>query len=166
MSCLHGYGQSDIDRRITTGIGRYVSRADKGLSLAITECVTCRVVKKFYSEGRARCAVQTALNIGVATTTDDRGDHRIILQIIWSGIDIATVVGLDAVGVAVKLQVDPEARVREDGISKNGVVDGAGIMHPDAGETGVTHRSAAAVKGDDVTRATNRAAYGVAWTVN
>ena len=125
-----------------------------------------RVVKKFYPEGCTGCAIQAALNIGAATATKNCGNNRIILQIVWPGIGIAIVIGLDAVGVAVKLQIDPEAGVRENGISKDGVVDGGGVMHPDSGKKGITHRSIAAVEGDDVARACVRAAYGVAWTVN
>jgi hypothetical protein len=71
MTRLHGHGEINIDRRIATGIGRYVSRSNEGLSFTITKCVTCRVVEKFYSEGRARCAVQSALNIGAATNAED-----------------------------------------------------------------------------------------------
>ena len=70
MTRLDGYGQSDIDRRIAIGIGRYVTEANEGLSLAITKWVTLHVVKEFYSEGCTRGAVQTALNKDTATTTD------------------------------------------------------------------------------------------------
>ena len=87
------------------------------------------------------------------------------MQIIRTGIGIAIVIGLDAVRVAVKLQIDPEAGIRENGVAEQGVVDGAGVMHPNSGARGTTHRSAA-VEGDDVARACVRAAYGVAWTVN
>jgi len=104
------------------------------LSLAIAERIALAVVKKFNSEGCTGRAVQTALNVGVPTPADDRGDYWIILQIVWARIDIAIVIGLDAVGVAVKLQIDPEAGVRENGVAEDGVVDGAGVMHPDSGE--------------------------------
>jgi hypothetical protein len=88
------------------------------------------------------------------------------LQIVWPGIDIAIVIGLDAVRVAVKLQIDPEAGVREDGISKDRVVDGRRVMHPDSGIEGTTHGSAAAVESDDVPRAGVGAADGVIGPVN
>jgi hypothetical protein len=55
------------------------------------------------------------------------------LQIVRPGIDIAIVIGLDAVGVAVKLQIDPEAGVRENGVAEDRVVDRGGVMHPDSG---------------------------------
>jgi len=68
---LYGYGEINIDRRIAIGVGGYVSRANEGLSLAITQWVALWIVEKFYSEGRARCAVQSALNIGAATNAED-----------------------------------------------------------------------------------------------
>jgi hypothetical protein len=74
--------------------------------------------------------------------------------------------GLHAVGVAVILQIDPEAGVRENGISKDGVVYGGGVMHKDSGKKSITHRSAAAVEGDDVPRASGRAAHGIVVAVN
>lgn len=88
------------------------------------------------------------------------------MQIIRPGIDIAIVVGLDAVGVAVKLQIDPEAGVGENGVAEDGVVDGGSVVHPNSGETWTTHRSAAAVEGDDVALAGSRAANGVIVAVN
>ena len=88
------------------------------------------------------------------------------MQIIRPGIHIAIVIGLDAVGVAVKLQIDPEAGVRENGVAENGVVDGGGVMHPDSGARGITHRSAAAIEGDDVALPSARAAYHVVVAVN
>ena len=166
MTRLYGHGEINIDRGIATGIGWYVSRANEGLSLPITQSVTLRVVKKFYPEGCTGCAIQAALNIGAATATKNCGNNRIILQIVRPSIDIAIVIGLDAVGVAVKLQIDPEAGVRENGISKDGVVYGGGVMHPDSGTRGTTHRRAASVEGDDVARASGRAADGVIGTVN
>ena len=71
MTRLYGYWEINIDRRITIGIGRYITRPNEGLSLAITQWVTLRVVKKFYSKGCIRRAVQTALNIGIPATADD-----------------------------------------------------------------------------------------------
>ncbi len=124
------------------------------------------VIKKFYSERRVRRAVQATLDIRVTAATDDRGNHWIILQVVWAGIDIAIVIGLDAVGVAVKLQIDPEAGIRENGVAEDGVVGGSGVMHPDSGEKGTTHRSAPAVEGDDVARVRVGAAYGIVMTVN
>jgi len=70
MPCLHVDGQSDIDRPSAISGCWYVSRADESLSLAIIKWVTLRVIKKFYPEGCTRCAVQTALNIGAASTAD------------------------------------------------------------------------------------------------
>ena len=54
------------------------------------------------------------------------------MQAIRSGITIAIVVGLDAIGIAVELQIDPEAGVRENGISKNGIFNRDGVVHPDS----------------------------------
>jgi len=88
------------------------------------------------------------------------------LQIIRPSIDVAIVIGLDAVRVAVKLQIDPEAGVRENGVAEQGVVDGAGVVHPDSGEKGITVRSAPAIKGDDVARVRVRPAHGIVVTVN
>ncbi len=166
MPRLYAHREIDIYRGIATGIGWYVSRANEGLSLPITQSVTLRVVKKFYPEGCTGCAIQAALNIGAATATKNCGNNRIILQIVRPGIGIAIVIGLDAVGIAVKLQIDPEAGVRENGISKDGVVDGGGVMHPESGKKGITHRSIAAVEGDDVARACVRAADGVIVAAN
>jgi hypothetical protein len=73
--------------------------------------------------------------------------------------------GIDAIHVAIRLQIDPEACVREDRISKNGVVDGAGVMHPDSGETGNAY-GGGAVEGDNVGRSDGRAAHGVVVPVN
>src|ERR1043166_4454880 len=123
MPCLPGNGQRNIDRRITISSSRYVSRANERLAFAVPERIALRVVKKFYSESCTRCAVQTALNVSAGTTTDRGCEHGIILQIIRPGIEIAIVIRVDAVGVAVKLQVDPEAGIRENGVAKNGVVD-------------------------------------------
>src|SRR5262249_15822858 len=88
------------------------------------------------------------------------------LQVIRSGIDIAIVIGLDAIGIAVELQIDAEAGVREDRVAKNGVVNRAGVMHKDSCDTGVTHRSAAAIEGYDVARVSVRAADGVVVTID
>ncbi len=71
MTRLYNHRKSHINGRIAIGIGRYVTRANEGLSLAITQGVTQRVLKKFYSEGCTRCAIQTALNIDVTATADD-----------------------------------------------------------------------------------------------
>ena len=70
MTRLNINWQGDIYRRIATPVGRYVSRTNEGLSLAITKWVTLHVVKEFYSEGCTRGAVQTALNKDTATTTN------------------------------------------------------------------------------------------------
>src|SRR5436309_12689602 len=133
---LYAHREIDIYRGIATGIGWYVSRANEGLSLPITQSVTLRVVKKFYPEGCTWYAIQAALNIGAAAATKNCGNNRIILQIVWPGIDIAIVIGLDAVRVAVNLQIDPEAGVRENGVAEHGVADGACVMQPNSGTGG------------------------------
>ena len=71
MTSLNIYREIDVYWRIATGVCHYVGGTDEGLSLAITEWVTLRIVKKLHAEGCTRCAVQTALNMGAATTTND-----------------------------------------------------------------------------------------------
>lgn len=88
------------------------------------------------------------------------------MQIIRPGIDIAIVIGLDAVGVAVILQIDTEAGVRETGVTQDSVVDRAGVMNPDSGARSITHRSAPAIEGDDVARVSGRTANSVIMSVN
>ena len=68
MTGLYVYREINVYRRVAIAVRHYASRTNEGLSLAITQWVTQRVVKKFYSEGCIRCAVQTALNIGAAAT--------------------------------------------------------------------------------------------------
>jgi hypothetical protein len=121
---LYRHRKSHINGRIATGISRYVTRADEGLSLAKTRRMALNVIKKLYTERRVRRAIQAPLNIDAATTTDDRGDDRKVLQIICASIDIAMIVGVvNACGRAGDLQLDPEAEIRENGVAENGVID-------------------------------------------
>ena len=66
--CYH-HREGDIYCRIAIGVGHYVSEANEGFSLTIARAIALRVIKKLYPERGARCAVQTALNIDVPTTT-------------------------------------------------------------------------------------------------
>ena len=86
------------------------------------------------------------------------------MKIIRPGIHIAIVIRLDAIGVAIKLQIDPEADVRENGVAQQGVVNGGGVMHPDPGAKGIT--GYAAVEGDNVARVRVGAPHGVVVPVN
>ena len=88
------------------------------------------------------------------------------MQTIRPSIDIAIVIGFDTVWVAVKHQIDPEAGVRENLVADQRVVDGGSVMHLDSGVTGIAHRRAAAVEGDDVARVRVGAAHGVVMTAN
>src|SRR5262249_36181988 len=89
-----------------------------------------------------------------------------VLQIIRPGARITMDNGLDAVGVAVILQIDPEAGIRENGVAEQRVVDGGGVMHPDSGKKGTTaHQIASAVEGDDVASTCCGATYRIAGSV-
>ena len=136
------------------------------LSLTETRRITRRAGEKLKTEGCACHAVQSSRHHHAAAATSGCCDHRIVLQTIRPGAGIAMDDGLHTVGVAVKLQVDPEAGVRENGVAEDCVVDGGVVMHPDSGEKGITHRSAAAVEGDDVARVGGGAAYRIVVTVN
>src|SRR6516164_2608522 len=73
---------------------------------------------------------------------------------------------LHAVLVAVILQIDSEAGIRENGIAQQGVVDGRGVMHPDSGKKGTTaHQIGSAVEGDDVASTCCGATYRIAGSV-
>src|SRR5215831_1809127 len=90
-----------------------------------------------------------------------------VLQIIRAWARITMDNGLVAAGVAVILQIDPEAGIREHGVAEQGVVDGRGVMHPDSGKKGTTApQIGPAVEGDDVARASSRAAHCVVVTIN
>jgi len=71
MTCLNINREIDVYRRIAIAVGHYVSRANKGLSLAIIQGVTLRIVKKFYPKCRIRRGIQAALNVGVTATAYD-----------------------------------------------------------------------------------------------
>src|SRR5215831_14742211 len=90
-----------------------------------------------------------------------------VLQIIRAWARITMDNGLDAVGVAVILQIDPEAGIRENGVAEQGVVDSGVVMHPDSGKKGTTaHQIAPAVEGNDVACVRVGAAHGVVVPVN
>src|SRR6267154_3303341 len=115
------------------------------------------IIKKFYSERRVRRAVQATLDIGVTATACHRGDHWIILQVVWSGIHIAIIIRCDAARVlSAAEQIDTETTIREDRIAKNGVVDGS--VASDAYSDEVWSSTHGAVEGDDVACAANCAA--------
>lgn len=57
MTGRYGHREIDIDRAIAIAGSRYASETDEDLSLAITQWVTLRVVKKFYTERRVRRAI-------------------------------------------------------------------------------------------------------------
>jgi hypothetical protein len=88
------------------------------------------------------------------------------LQIIRTGIGIAVVIGRNAaIAFGATNQIDSQAAVREDGITEDGVVNGAcatGYCHSDV----IWRSTHGAVEGDDVTRAASCAAYGVAVTTD
>src|SRR5690349_8880196 len=124
MTRLHANGQRDINRSRATAAGRNIRRADEGLALAITERVALSIGKKFYAEICVRRTVEAALNGCATSAAVGRGEDRIILQVVWTGVAIAIVVGLDAVRVAIVLQVDPEPGIRENGVAQDCVVNG------------------------------------------
>src|SRR5262249_42097650 len=140
--------------------------ANEGFSLAISRNMALGVIKKFCPKRRIRRTIQTPLDGRAAATTACRVQHWIVLQIIWVGVCVAIVVRLDAVGVAVILQIDPEAGVRENGVAEQSVVDAPSVIPPDPGKKGITHRGPPAVEGDDVTRVRVSAAYGVVMTID
>ena len=74
------------------------------------------------------------------------------------------VVRLDAIGIAVILQIDPEVGVRENKVAEQRVVDRGVVMHPDSSAKRAARD--AAVEGDDVARPRGRAAYRVIVPVN
>ena len=57
MTRLDPYRESDIYRCTAIGVGRCDTEANEGLSLAVAGDIALGVIKKFYSERRARRAV-------------------------------------------------------------------------------------------------------------
>jgi hypothetical protein len=71
MTGRYRHRKIGIYRRVAIAVSGYVGRANEGLSLAITEWVALRVIKKFYSEGCTRHAIQAPLNVRVTSTTNN-----------------------------------------------------------------------------------------------
>jgi len=139
--------------------GSNVGRADEGLSLAEPGWIAGVIGEKLDPKRRAGSAVQRALNGGVAPVTTGGRQHRIVLQVIKPGIAIAMVIGCHAARVfGATNEIDADADVRENRVAENGVVDAGSDLYS-AGESTIT--PSRTVEGDDVARASGRAAYGV-----
>jgi len=122
------------------------------------------VIEKFYPEGRVRRGIQASQNVGTTATTENEGNHGIILQIVWAGDIVAVVICCDAARtIEGNDQIDAKAAIREDGVTQDGVVNRAVATDNYAG---VTYAALTAVEGDDVTRTRDRAAHGCIMTGN
>ena len=87
------------------------------------------------------------------------------MQVVWAGDIIAVVIGRDAArAIGVNIQVDPQTAIRENRVTKHGVVDRSVAKYPYSDEIrGTTH---AAVECDDVACVRGRAAHCTVVTAN
>ena len=115
------------------------------------------IIKKLDSERPIWRAVQAPLNRCPTATTRRRGKDRIILQIVWTEVGIAVVIGCDAArAIEWDRQIDPETAIGKNGVTQDTI---AGRNAAAYYYSGVIYIARCTIKRDDIARARLRAAY-------
>src|SRR5207302_5398625 len=84
---------------------------------------------------------------------------------VWASDIVAMVIGRDAArSIGVNVQIDPQTAVRENRVTKHGVVDRSVARYPYSDEIGRTTHSA--IECDDVACVSGRAAHCTVVTAN
>src|SRR5437899_2626334 len=108
------------------GIGRCEGRTEIALSIGKTEIEPRVAGKELDLKIGIGRGTERAADEGDAGSERDVGDHRIILQTVWTAVAVEWIVGRDGVRQFARwLEVNGDSSISEDRISGNAVASAA-----------------------------------------